>query len=44
MKADTVRMMAMTALITAAMSTTAFAGSWRSDGAADGTRTMTEAA
>ena len=29
MKVDTVRMMTMTALMAAAMSTTAFAGSWR---------------
>ena len=33
MKVDTVRMMTMTALMAAAMSTTAFAGSWRTDGA-----------
>lgn len=32
MKVDTVRMMTMTALMAAAMSTTAFAGSWRTDG------------
>lgn len=32
MKMDTVRMMTMTALMAAAMSTTAFAGSWRTDG------------
>ena len=32
MKVDAVRMMTMTALMAAAMSTTAFAGSWRTDG------------
>lgn len=32
MKVDTVRMMTMAALMAAAMSTTAFAGSWRTDG------------
>ena len=39
MKVDTVRMMTMAALMAAAMSTTAFAGSWRTDGI----RTMMEA-
>lgn len=43
MKVDTVRMMTMAALMAAAMSTTAFAGSWRTDGGADGIRTMMEA-
>ena len=32
MKVDTVRMMTMTALMAAAMSTTAVSGSWRTDG------------
>ena len=44
MKVDTVRMMTMTALMAEAMSTTAFAGSWKSTtGPADGIRTMMEA-